>query len=317
MSTTPSEVPITRQLTSRVEDRISFLYAEKCTVNRHDNALTLSDYRGVVHVPATTLASLLLGPGTKISYAAMALLGDSGVTVVWVGEKGIRYYASGRSLAKSSRMAMAQAEIVTNQRRRLACARQMYALRFPGEDVSALTMAQLRGREGARMKKIYAANAERTGVFWQRRSYNPNDFESGDPINRALTAANAALYGVAHAVIVSLGFNPALGIVHDGTDRALVYDLADLYKAEITIPSAFDAVAQYKGDASKNVRFMVRDAVVKSRLIPRMVKDLYFLMEVSSEADGIDAELRLWSELEAVSAGSNWSEITQDGRRNT
>ena len=156
---TPSEVPITRQALARMSDRISFLYAERCVVNRDGNSLTITDQRGVAYVPATQLAALLLGPGTKITYAAMALLGDAGVTTLWVGERGVRYYAHGRPPAKSSRMAEIHAQVICNQRKRLDCARRMYALRFPGEDVSGLTMSQLRGREGARMKRIYAAEA--------------------------------------------------------------------------------------------------------------------------------------------------------------
>ena len=138
----------------------------------------------------------------------------------------------------------------------------MYGMRFPGEDVSSATMAQLRGREGARVKRVYARESERTGVFWNRRSYDPNDFDSGDPINQSLTAASAALYGIAHAVIAALGFVPALGVIHTGTDRSFVYDIADLYKAEVAIPAAFEAVAAANGQPSSQVRRIVRDKVV-------------------------------------------------------
>lgn len=303
----PAEVPIVRRELARVAERISFLYAERAVVNRDNNALTITDQRGVVHVPATTLAALLLGPGTTITYAAMSLLGDSGASVVWTGEKGVRYYASGRPPAKTSRMAEAHARMVTNQRARLACARRMYAARFPGEDVSRATMSQLRGREGARMKRVYLRESRRTGVPWDRRTYDPNDFDSGDPINRALTTANAALYGVAHAVIAALGFIPSLGIVHTGTDRSFVYDIADLYKAEISIPAAFDAVASKEPNISAAVRRKVRDAVVTQNLMPRMVADLYRIMDISDDADDIDVELLLWSELEVINAGMNWA----------
>nr|WP_172808008.1 type I-E CRISPR-associated endonuclease Cas1e [Corynebacterium mycetoides] len=289
-------------------DRISFLYAERCVVNRSDNALTISDQRGIAHAPATNIAVLLLGPGTRITYAAMALLGDAGTSVCWVGERGVRFYAGGRPPAKSSRMAEAQAEIVTNQRRRLDCARKMYGLRFPDEDVSTLTMAQLRGREGARMKRIYAAESERTGVYWNRRAYNPDDFDAADPINQALTAASAALYGVAHAVIVGMGFVPALGVVHNGTDRSFVYDIADLYKAEIAIPAAFDAVASGTGIPSVEVRRHVRDKIVEKRLMSRIVADLKYLMDIDDSDLTSDVELLLWSELETIAAGVNWAE---------
>ncbi len=305
---TPHEVPIARQALARVGDRISFLYAERCVVNRDGNSLTIMDQRGIAHLPATQIAALLLGPGTKITYAAMALLGDAGVSTVWVGERGVRYYAHGRPPAKSSRMAEIQAEVVTHQRKRLNCARRMYAMRFPGEDVSGLTMAQLRGREGARMKKVYEAESKRTGVYWNRRSYDPNGFESSDPINQALTAASAALYGVAHAVITALGFVPALGVVHTGTDRAFVYDIADLYKAEISIPAAFDTVAAAKGKPTVEVRRHIRDYVVSHRLMPRMVKDLKSLFDIPDDELVSDVELMLWSELEVIASGVNWAE---------
>lgn len=307
MAQHPSKSPMDRPILPRVQDRISFLYAERCVVNRDNNAVTFTDERGITHVPAAGIAALMLGPGTKVTYAAMALLGDSGVSVVWVGEKGVRYYASGRSLSNSSAAAEAQASIVSNQRRRLFCARQMYAMRFPGEDISSATMAQLRGREGSRMKKVYLAEAERTGVPWKKRMYDPQNYSSGDPINRTLTAANAALYGVAHAVIVSLGFIPSLGVIHQGTERAFVYDIADLYKSKISIPAAFDAVAENELTADVNIRRVIRDYVVKKNLIPTMIRDLMFLMEMTSEAQNIDSELLLWSDLEVVASGHNWS----------
>ncbi|MDY5786509.1 MULTISPECIES: type I-E CRISPR-associated endonuclease Cas1e [unclassified Corynebacterium] len=306
--THPSEVPLTRQALARFSDRLSFLYVERATVNRDGNALTVTDQRGTAHVPATMLSVLLLGPGTKITYAGMALLGDAGVSTVWVGERGVRYYASGRPPAKSARMAEAQAAIVSHQRKRLNCARKMYGLRFPDEDVSGLTMAQLRGREGARMKKVYAAEAERTGVYWDRRSYDPNDFDSSTPINQALTSASAALYGISHAVVAGLGFVPALGIVHVGTDRSFVYDIADLYKADIAIPAAFDAVAAATGSPGSEARRKVRDLVVEKQIMQRMVRDLKFLMEVPDEELTADAELMLWTELETIASGVNWAE---------
>ncbi|AHI19493.1 CRISPR-associated protein [Corynebacterium casei LMG S-19264] len=158
------------------------------------------------------------------------------------------------------------------------------------------------------MKKIYAEEAARTNVYWNRRSYDPQDFESSDPINQALTSGSAALYGVAHAVISALGFVPSLGIVHTGTDRSFVYDIADLYKAEVSIPAAFDALSAEMGSPSTNVRRNIRDRVVKERIMQRMVRDLKYLFDVDDEYLISDVELMLWSELEVISSGVNWSE---------
>lgn len=306
MSKYPGAEPIERRALARMEDRISFLYVERAVLNRDDNALTIMDERGIAHVPATQIAVVMAGPGTRITHAAMALLGDSGCSVVWVGGRGTRYYAHGRPPAKSARMAEAQATIWSHQRKRLACARKMYAMRFPGEDVSRLSMAQLRGREGVRMKRAYAESAKRVGIEWDGRHYDPHDFDAANPINRALTVASATLYGIAHAVIVGLGFIPSLGIVHSGTDRSFVFDIADLYKAELAIPAAFDVVASGVEDVDGATRTHLRSLIVSSRLMSRMVRDLQYLMEVPEAEAYVDADLFLWSELETVAAGVNW-----------
>ena len=59
---------------------------------------------------------------------------------------------------------------------------------------------------------------------------------------------HACLYGLAHAVIVALGCAPGLGFVHVGHECSFVYDIADLYKAEVTIPIAFEVAAQAPED---------------------------------------------------------------------
>lgn len=168
----------------RSSDRLSFVYVEHATISRADSAVTFVKEEGVVHCPAASLSALLLGPGTRITHQAMALLGECGTTVVWVGEQGVRYYASGKSVARSSRLLIAQAKLVSNTRSRLAVARMMYQWRFPGEDTSELTMQQLRGREGARVRSVYRQWSERTGVPWERREYDPNNFGDGHRLIR-------------------------------------------------------------------------------------------------------------------------------------
>jgi len=69
----------------RAEDRLSFVYVERCIVHRDQNAVTATDERGTVHIPAAGLGALLLGPGTNVSHQAMVLLGQSGAMAVWVG----------------------------------------------------------------------------------------------------------------------------------------------------------------------------------------------------------------------------------------
>lgn len=300
----------------RAVDRISFLYLERCVVNRDSNAITATDERGTVHIPAASVGALLLGPGTTVTHQAILLLADSGSTVVWIGESGVRYYAHGVSLARSSRLLQAQADAVTNRRSRLAVARAMYSMRFPGEDVSGLTMQQLRGREGARVRKVYRENATRTGVDWNRRVYDPDNWEGGDSINQALSATNACLYGVVHSVIVALGCSPGLGFIHTGHQRSFVYDVADLYKASIAVPIAFDVVAEACLDVPGEARRRVRDSLHDGKLLERCAADIKALLLPDDSADQGDNEfieddgLFIWDErLGTVSGGISYGDV--------
>ena len=80
----------------QMQARITFLYLERCKLNREANAITIWDKEGVTHVPAAALTAILLGPGTNITPQEVELVAESGVTLIWVGKQGVRYYAFGR-----------------------------------------------------------------------------------------------------------------------------------------------------------------------------------------------------------------------------
>ncbi|MRH93033.1 type I-E CRISPR-associated endonuclease Cas1 [Nocardia sp. SYP-A9097] len=295
----------------RAQDRLTFIYLERSVVHRDANAITATDERGVVHIPAATLGALILGPGTRVTHQAMMLLAESGSTAVWVGEQGVRYYAHGRSLARSSRLLEAQATAFANQTTRLRVARAMYAMRFPGDPIDGLTMQQLRGKEGARVRRLYREHAERTGIDWARRKFDPNDFAGGDPVNQALSAATTCLYGIAHAVIVALGAAPGLGFVHTGHERSFVFDIADLYKAEFAIPIAFDIAAAEVEDIGAATRRAVRDAIHAGGLLGRCCKDLHTLLLPDEPDAGDDWDtdvVQLWDRQGNADSGVSYAD---------
>lgn len=297
----------------QIKDRISFLYVERCFINRRDSAITVTDKRGTVMVPSAALSVLMLGPGSNITHRAVALISDAGASIIWVGEEGVRYYAHGRTLSHSSSLLLKQAELVTNTRKRLNVARKMYEMRFLGEDVSRLTMAQLRGREGARVRKAYREASKSTGVPWNGREYDPDNYQAGSTVNRALSSANICLYGLAHAVICALGLAPGLGFVHTGHDRSFVYDIADLYKAETAIPIAFELAAQAPPDLDSQVRRAMRSAFSERKLLEQMVRDIHYLLNEADD-DAPEAEvLRLWDEKEGyVQGGVSYGRETEE-----
>lgn len=302
------------QALPQIKDRMTFLYLERCTLGRQDGAITVTDERGIVQIPAAAISVLLLGPGTRVTHRAMELMGDAGVGAVWVGEHGVRYYAHGRALTARTKLLQKQAELVSNTRKHLAVVRKMYQLRFPGEDVSQLTMQQLRGREGSRVRSVYRKMAQETGMPWNGRLYRPEDFASGDLVNQALSAGHACLYGLAHAVIVALGCAPGLGFVHIGQEGSFTYDIADLYKAEVTIPIAFRTAAEASEDLPAVVRRRVRDAMVAQHILERMVHDIRWLLLPEEEAEDQEEAIYLWdNQLGQVRNGVNYAEAEMEG----
>lgn len=291
----------------KASSRVAFVYIERCSVTRDDGAIVIMDHRGKVYLPAASVCALLLGPGTKISHRAIELLSDCGVSVIWVGEHGIRFYAAGRALSKHTTLLLRQAEYCTNERKHLSVARKMYAMRFPDEDVSKMTMQQLRGKEGARVRRIYRENAQRFGIAWSGRDYDPNNFDASDPVNAALSAGNACLYGLACAVISAMGCSCGLGFVHVGNALSFAYDIGDLYKAQTTIPLAFELAASSYADIGSEMRRKTRDAIASGKIAERMVRDIKDLLGIADEdnsvLDEFDSPLYLWDKRDDVEAG--------------
>lgn len=284
---------------TRSRDRITFLYLEHAQLNRKDSAIQVTTSKGIVYVPSAIISVLMLGPGVDVTHRAMELIGDSGMAVVWVGEYGVRQYGHGRALNHSSKFLTQQSKLVSNRRLRVKVARKMYQLRFPNDDVSTLTMQQLRGKEGARVRRVYLRQSKKTGIPWSRREYNPNDFNSSSTINKALTVAHQALYGLSYSVIVALGASPGLGFVHTGHDLSFVYDFADLYKADYSISIAFEMAKQYgDDDIEGHTRRGMRDQFKDGKLITQMVYDLKYLLDVTDEPEA--ETLFLWDDREGL-----------------
>lgn len=258
----------------RIADGWTFLYTEKVRIERIDYAIELRDKTARVSVPVAALSVLLLGPGATITQSAVLALAESGCSIVWCGEGLCRFYAAGLGETRRSHHLQAQANAWANSKVHLEVVRRMYAMRFAEPLPDELTLEQIRGREGVRVRQAYAAMARETGVRWSGRSYRRDDWNSADSVNRALSAANACLYGICHAAIVSTGFSPGLGFIHTGKMLSFVYDIADLYKMDVTVPAAFRAVAQGTSSLESRVRALCRELFFEVRLLERIVPDI-------------------------------------------
>jgi len=268
----------------KVRDSISQLYVEHARIDRHENAIALHDASGSVPVPVASLAVLMLGPGTDITQAAIRVLAENNCLVIWCGEENVRFYASGTGGTRSSTAMLRQAWLASDERRRLGVVRRMYQMRFAEELDPQLTLEQVRGLEGMRVRAAYERLARECGIEWKGRSYDRGNWRATDIPNRALSVANSCLYGVCHAAILSVGLSPAIGFIHTGKQLSFVYDVADLYKVEVTVPIAFRAVSEGVKNLEREVRVRCREAFRERRLLTRIVPDLFAVMGEDSRA---------------------------------
>ncbi len=258
----------------KVRDSWSYLYVEHCRIDQEAKAIAIHDTEGKVPVPCAVLTVLMLGPGTSISHAAIRTLADNGCLILWTGEEGVRFYAQGMGETRSARNLLRQAQLWADPDQRLAVVMQMYRMRFLEPLDDGLTLQQIRGKEGIRVREAYARASREFGVQWQGRSYKRDNWHDADPVNRALSAANSCLYGICHAAIVSAGYSPSLGFIHTGKMLSFVYDIADLYKSDLTIPVAFRMAADGTTGLESRVRRACRDAFHEGRLLQRIVTDI-------------------------------------------
>lgn len=297
----------------RIADSLSFLYLESVRIVQDDTGVCaqVETQHGIerVYLPTAALACALLGPGTSITQPAMATFARHGTSLVCVGAGGVRSYAGILPAALSTTWLERQAQAWADPDQRLTVATRMYRYRF-GNAPTGASLAQLRGLEGQRVKALYRMLADKYRVTRFRRNYDPAAWDDQDPVNQALSAANACMYGVVHAAVLALGCSPALGFIHSGTQLAFVYDIADLFKAKVTIPLAF---ALHASDApDREARRRLREEFKLLKLMPEIVSGIQKMIDPESAAPDADRTTditHLWDpQAGALPAGVNYAD---------
>jgi len=275
----------------KFSDRWSHLYLEHGRLDKDAASLAFKNKDGLVPIPVCQLGLVLLGPGTTVTHAAMKVLADHNCLVCWTGEHGVRLYAHNTGGTHSAHRLLRQAALYADDKQRMNVVRRMYQKRFPQILPHDLDLQQVRGMEGARVRNAYQRLAKEHGVNWQGRLYNQDNWDYGDPLNRALSAANACLYGICHAAILSAGYSPAIGFIHTGKMLSFVYDIADLYKTDLTIPTAFKTVAEDTHDVERRVRHACRDTFYESKLMNRILPDIAEVLDARDDLEESPGEL--------------------------
>lgn len=256
-----------------VKERRSMIFIGRGQIDVRDGAFVVIDeVNGErMHIPVGTTACLLLEPGTRVSHAAVKLASTVGTLLIWVGEAGVRLYSAGQPGGARSDKLLYQARLALEDDLRLKVVRKMFELRFGEAPPSRRSVDQLRGIEGARVRKLYQQLAKQHGLQWRGRRYDPNNWDASDPINKSLSAATACLYGITEAAILAAGYAPAIGFLHTGKPQSFVYDIADIVKFDTVVPAAFKVAARGVTKPDREVRIACRDAFSKTKLLNRLI----------------------------------------------
>ena len=256
-----------------IKNRTSMIFVGMGRIDVKDGAFSVVDEINGERmlIPIGSLACLLLEPGTRVSHAAVKLAAAVGTLLIWVGEAGVRLYASGQPGGARSDKLLYQAKLALDNELRLKVVRKMFELRFGEAAPQRRSIEQLRGIEGARVRKTYELMANQYGIKWKGRRYDPNDWVKGDVANQCLSAATACLYGVIEAAILAAGYAPAIGFLHSGKPLSFVYDVADIVKFETVVPVAFRIAVKKPVRPETEVRIACRNIFRSSKLLRNLI----------------------------------------------
>lgn len=271
-----------------LKDRVSLIFLQYGQIDVIDGAFVLVDKTGVrTHIPVGSVACIMLEPGTRVSHAAVRLAATVGTLLVWVGEAGVRLYASGQPGGARSDKLLYQAKLALDEELRLKVVRKMFELRFGEPAPNRRSVDQLRGIEGARVRQTYTLLAQQYGVKWNGRRYDPKDWEQGDKVNQCISAATSCLYGITEAAVLAAGYAPAIGFVHSGKPLSFVYDIADIIKFEGVVAKAFEIAARNPAEPDREVRLACRDIFRSQKTLSKLIP----LIEEVLSAGGITPPL--------------------------
>lgn len=260
--------------TLRVEDgTLRFLAAES-------ELIAAGDYA----IPYQGLSMILLGPGSTISHDALRLLARHSTLLAAVGEGGVKCYTAPPMGRGRSEVARGHARLWADEKARLDVARHMYAFRF-GEVLPHRDIAVLRGIEGGRVKTLYRITAEKYGIPWKGRRYDRQNPTAADFPNQAINHVATFVEAAADIAVAAVGALPPLGFIHEDSSNAFVLDIADLWRAEVTVPLAFSVARRALDDPQllleRELRLEAARWFRKHKLIPAMIDRIKELLHVN------------------------------------
>lgn len=235
-----------------VSEKEPLLYLEASILRMKDGFLTvLSGKEGTRTLAPSGVLVLMLGAGTSITQEAAIFAAFNDMHLAFArGRCNVHsMFMSGRyqdplTICHQVRLVDTQKLQVAKQLLRLRLLRNQTRQDAIDEAMAQVDLAALVAWEGRWAKTIYRTFALQAKTTFTR------DFDGPDPVNSKLNVLNNALYSVCTAICLSCGLHPSVGFLHGYTRRGgLAFDLADIFKTELTMTVAFDATVKSAKDA--------------------------------------------------------------------
>jgi len=291
--------------------RANIYYLEHCRIlvngGRVEYLTQDDDKQSYWNIPIANTTVLLLGTGTSITQAAVRLLAAAGVMIGFCGGGGTPLIAATEIEWLSPQSEYRPTEYVQkwlsfwfDSDVRLQAARFLQKTRLKyiryawGEEElfqehgfypdemeieqaldnafkeidSAENSQQLLTVEGRLAKKIYKFAAQCTEQDGFHR-----DHAGGDKVNTFLNHGNYLAYGLAATALWVLGIPHGFALMHGKTRRgALVFDIADIIKDGLVLPTAF--ICAFQGDREQEFRDTLIDIFMRHQAMQKMIETI-------------------------------------------
>lgn len=291
--------------------RANIYYLEHCRVLVHSGRVEYltqdKDKQAYWNIPIANTTVILLGTGTSITQAAVRMLAAAGVMIGFCGGGGTPLFAAAEIEWLSPQSEYRPTEYVQKwfsfwfqpdkrldaaklmQEQRLRNIKSIWqkealyqeyglyiddpamesTLRRLQKEIKTAESAQNLFEIEARATKAmyaYVAEASKYGKFTR-------DHSGGDNANIFLNHGNYLVYGQAASALWVLGIPHGFALMHGKTRRgALVFDVADLVKDALVLPTAFISAA--RGDREQEFRDTVIELLTRHKAMDCMIESL-------------------------------------------
>lgn len=214
--------------------RVPLIYIEKAKIGVKDNNIVLFQKDKETILPVASINGILLGVGTSISNEAVKIISHRNCCIIWCGGEGIPVH-SYHGNYQSPKNIINQTKILIKDKLRLEKAKKLlhYRNHFLEENCPKLCLNEIKKCQNMDNLLLIEARWAKTMYAFYRNKYNIKN------ANELLKLTNYMCYGIITPIIVALGLNPNVGLMH-GLNRGggMVFDVADLIKPTCSVDVA-------------------------------------------------------------------------------